>query len=93
MMQEDYLCKMLYELSRRKEQTNKMLSLIDQHTADAVAAGAKQGALNALTQLKADRIEHTLNTPVKEWKREIDFIDEHILNILDKSALQARNTQ
>lgn len=54
---------------------------IVQAIAQLVNEAEKQGALNALTQLKFDRIEHTLTTPAQDWKREIDFIDEHIAQL------------
>lgn len=44
----------------------------------AALEARNQGALNALTQLKIDRINHTLGTHPDEWTREVDFIDEHI---------------
>lgn len=43
-----------------------------------VTAAKKQGGINALCQLKADRIAHVLSTKANEWTREVDFINEHI---------------
>lgn len=70
-----------------KLSTPEVKQLIESYIDSKVIEAEKQGALNALTQLKADRIEHVLTTKSDEgllimgyqWTREIDFIDEHIL--------------
>ncbi len=45
-----------------------------------------QSALDALTQLKVDRMGHVLSTPANEWIREIDFIDQQILESVKESV-------
>ena len=43
-----------------------------------------RGAVNALYQLKADRVAHTLGNHPKDWTPEIDFIDHHIAQLTNQ---------
>lgn len=60
------------------EQVDRYWPLVSSYAASQRQEGARQGALNALVQLKADRINHTLTRPADEWETWMQFIDKRI---------------
>jgi len=52
--------------------------------ANKIKEAELRGAVNALYQLKADRVAHTLGNHPKDWTPEIDFIDHHIAQLTNQ---------
>ena len=60
--------------------TNVVMSMVTNKIKEAEL----RGAVNALYQLKADRVAHTLGNHPKDWTPEIDFIDHHIAQLTNQ---------
>lgn len=71
--------------NRFRDQALKELEAIHQQE---IAKAKRQTAYDIITQFKADRVNHTLGTPVTDWEREFETADKTLEQYIKAETLK-----